>query len=214
MKEKLDTEILLKPFKDFYFKYKNWILGVTVIVVLVVSLSVLTVVRLKQTRKYVFERISMAEGYLYQKNFTEGYKILDEIITRYKNSKYGGYAMYIKASYLYENGDYNSALQICKDILKIKKPKSVIVPASYMLGICYMSVKDYDNAIKVFKEITEKFADSFYTPRVYEVLAMCYEIVGNNSEALKIYEKMNTLYPNTYWSDLAQKKLAEIEGEK
>lgn len=207
MKQQFNIEILLKPLKDFYLKYKNWIIAVTSTVGLVVLLLIIVVIRLHQTKQYVLQRLLTAEAYLYQKNFADGYKILDEIVNHYKNTKYAGYAMYLKANSLYENKDYISAKSLYENIIKINKPKSVIVPSMYMLGLCLMNLSSFDEAINWFNKIVQKYADSIYTPRVYEMLALCYEQTGDTQSAKSVYEKMNVLYPGSYWSTIAQKKL-------
>lgn len=210
MQKQIDIQVLLKPILRFYSKYRNWIIGIGTGLGLVILLVVIVVIRLQQTRQYALQRLLIAEGYLYQKNFNEGYKILDELISHYKNSKYAGYAMYIKASYLYENKDFTSAKSMCQQILQINKPKTVIIPTMYILGLCYMNLLDFNNAIDIFNKIVQKFTDSFYTPRVYEVLALCYEHIGDIQSAKAVYEKMNVLYPGSYWSDIAQRKLSTM----
>lgn len=211
MNNKTPTDLIISNLKQQYLKYKNWIISIVSAVVVTIIVIIFVVSRLQQTKQYFAQRIALAEGYLYQKNFTEAYKILDEIAQHYKNSKYAGYAMYLKASSLYENKDYVSAKQICLDILKIKKPKTIIVPTMYMLGLCYMSLFDFNNAITVFNEIVQKYADSYYTPRVYEILALCYEMMNDIQNAKSVYEKMNILFPNSYWSNIAQQKLTQIK---
>jgi TolA-binding protein len=202
------TEIFLQIIKNFYEKYKNWIIGIGTGVIISVLLVVIMIYRIKQTKEYVSQRLLVAESYIYQKNFNEVYKILDEIINHYKNSKHAGYAMFLKANVLYDNKDFVQAKQVCIDFLKIKKPKSVVVPMMYILGQSYLALNDFDNAINVFNEITQKYVEHYYTPRVYESLTFCYELKGDTQSARSIYEKMNILYPNSYWSNIAQQKLA------
>jgi len=208
MKQKLSGEIFLQLLKKFYERYKNWIIGIGTVLIISIVLAVIIVFRIKQTKEYVSQRIIIAESYIYQKNFNEAYKILDEIISHYKNSKYAGYAMYLKANALYDNNDFDKVKQICIDFLKLKKPKSVVVPMMYILGQSYVALNDLDNAIKVFSDITQKYVEHYYTPRVYESLAFCYELKGDTQSSKSIYEKMNILYPNSYWSNIAQQKLA------
>ena len=207
MQQKITTEFFLQLIKNFYKKYKNWIIGIASVLLITVLLAVIIIFRMKHAKEYVSQRLLFAESFLYQRNFDEANKILDEIINNYKNSKYAGYAMYLKANVLYDNKDFVQAKQVCIDFLKIRKPKYVVVPMLYILGHCYLALNDFDNAIEIFNEITQKYVEHFYTPRVYESLALCYELKGDLQSARNVYEKMNVLYPNSYWSEIAQQKL-------
>jgi len=207
MQQKITTEFFLQLIKNFYKKYKNWIIGIASVLLITVLLAVIIIFRMKHAKEYVSQRLLFAESFLYQRNFNEANKILDEIINNYKNSKYAGYAMYLKANVLYDNKDFVQAKQVCIDFLKIRKPKYVVVPMLYILGHCYLALNDFDNAIEIFNEITQKYVEHFYTPRVYESLALCYELKGDFQSARNVYEKMNVLYPNSYWSEIAQQKL-------
>lgn len=196
--------------KEFYDRYRNWIIGITTAVGIVVALAIIFLIRMKQTREYVENQIVISESHLYQKNYSEAYKILDNIITHYRRTKYAGYAMYLKAKSLYENKDFESTIKLCLEILKIKKPKSVIVPTMYLLGLSYTAINNYDEAIKIFNQIIQNYPNHFYCARVYESLAICYELKGDTQSAKSVYEKMNLLYPGTYWSELAQQKISKL----
>lgn len=209
-KKDIVLETLQKLVVEFYNKYKNWIIGITSSVGIVTLLIIIFFVRMKQTKEYVQNQIVISESYLYQKNFVEAYKILDNIITHYKKTKYAGYAMYLKAKSLYDNQDFESSIKLCTEILKFKKPKSVVVPTMYLLGQSYVAVNNYDDAIKVYNEIITNYPNHFYTARVYESLALCYELKGDTKSAKTIYEKMNLLYPGTYWSEIAQQKISKL----
>ncbi|MCX7941002.1 MAG: tetratricopeptide repeat protein [Endomicrobia bacterium] len=202
-------EIFSKIFQ-FYNKHKNWIIGISATLGIIIAITIIFVIRTRQTREYVHQQIALSEGYLYRQNYVEAYKILDNIITHYKNTRYATYAMYLKANSLFENKEFNVAKDLCVQILKIRKPKTIITPSMYLLGQCYLALGNYEEAIKVFNEIIQNYANHFYSARVYESLAICYELKGDTTSAKSIYEKMNVLYPGSYWSQLAQQKISKL----
>jgi len=203
-------EQILKPAIELYNKYQNIVIGIAGGLVLIIVLSVLTITRLQQTQKRNWEKISIAQSYLHNKMYAEGFKLLDEIINSSKNSKYSAYAMYIKASFLtdeLDNSDYRVAKDLCLKILEINKPKSIIPHTLYLLGQCYQNLGDFTNAINTYNNFISKYSNHFLTPRVYESLAITYELADDKENVRNIYDKMNILYPGSYWSNLAQQKL-------
>lgn len=209
MEQKLSFEVFLEPLKNLFQKYKNLIISISTLVGVIIFVLVLILVRIKKADEYFNQKILLAENSFYSKKFEEGYKILDEIISNYKNTKYAAFAMYLKAVYLYDAKDFDTVKNLCLDILKIKKPKSIIVPTMYILGLSYFNLHNFNEAIKVFDEVIKKYPDHFYTPRIYETMAMCYEAVGDLQNAKAVYEKMNVLYPGSYWSNISQGKIVK-----
>ncbi|MEN3014254.1 MAG: tetratricopeptide repeat protein [Endomicrobiia bacterium] len=207
MQQKIYFEVFLKPFKEFFQKYKNLIISISATISAVFLVVILLIVRSHKANEYFLQRITVAENSLYSKKFEEGYKVLDEIISTYKKTKYAAIAMYIKATYLYDSKDFETVKNLCLEILKIKKPKSIIVPTMYILGLCHFNLSNFNEAIKIFDEIIKKYPDHFYTPRIYETMALCYEAKGDQQNAKAIYEKMNILYPGSYWSNISQNKI-------
>ncbi len=207
MKQNFDFIIIYKPIVDFYKKYQNWILGIVSGCTLIIVLTIIVVVRLKQTQHRAWEKISVAQGYFYQKNFNEGYKFLDEVINNYRNTKYAGYAMYLKATTLYDNKDFVATKELCKKIIQLKKPKVVQPFAMYLLGQSYQNLAEFNSAIEVYNKIIKTFPNHFIVPKVYESLANVYLLVGDTENAKNVFDKMNILYPASYWSNIAQKNL-------
>jgi tetratricopeptide (TPR) repeat protein len=203
-------EQILTPVIKFYNKYQNIILGVLGAIVLIIVFTIITITRLQQTQKRNWEKISLAQSYIYNKMYVEGFKLLDEIINTSKNSKYSAYAMYIKASFLtdeLDNSDYATAKDLCLKILELKKPKTLLPHTLYLLGQCYQNLGDFTNAVKTYNEFISKYPNHFLTPRVYESLAITYDLAGDKENVKNIYDKINILYPGSYWSSIAQKKL-------
>ena len=193
--------------KDFYEKYKNWIISVGFSLILISFLVIVVMMKLHQTKVRAEEKIAVAESYFYTGRFDDGMRLLDEIINTYKNTKYFSYAMYLKANFLYEHKNFEQAKKICLEILSFKKTKNIIVPTMYILAQCYQNLNNFDEAIKVFNDIVKEFPDHYLTPRVYESLGFCYELKGDLQKAKEVYERMNILYPGTYWASIAQQKL-------
>ncbi len=205
-KEFLEEKIL-KPALELYNKYQNIIIGIVGGIVLVVILAIMTITRLQQTQKRNWEKIAIAQAYLHNKMYSEGFKLLDEIISSSKRAKYSTYAMYTKSTFLFENNDFATAKDLCLKILEVNKPKSIIPHTLYLLGQCYQNLGDSKNAISTYNIFISKYATHYLTPRVYESLAVTYELVGDKENARNVYDKMNILYPGSYWSNLAQQKL-------
>ncbi len=198
---------ILDLIKEFYEKYRNWILSISVVVGIIIFVSLATIIKIKQTKARAQEKIATVESLIYQNRKEDALKILDEIISGYKKPKYKGYAMYLKANFLYEEGNFQQAKEVCLNFLNLKKPKAFILPIMYILAQCYLSLNDFDEAIKIYNEIIQKYPEHYLTARVYESLAICYEFKGDIQNAKQIYERMNILYPGSYWSEISQQKL-------
>ncbi|MFN3550839.1 MAG: tetratricopeptide repeat protein, partial [Endomicrobiia bacterium] len=122
-------------------------------------------------------------------------------------SKYAGYALYLKANFLYEKGDFQQAKEVCLNFLNFKKPKTFILPMMYILAQCFLNLNNFDEAIKIYNEIIQKYPEHYLIARIYESLAICYELKGDIQSSKQIYERMNILYPGSYWAEIAQQKL-------
>lgn len=211
--EILQKEVL-QPLLNFYNKYQNIIIAIAGSLLLITVLAVITITRTNQIQKRNWEKIAMAQAYLYQKMYNEGFKLLDEIISTSKNSQYTSYALYTKATFLINNGDFATGKELCTKILEIKKSKSLIPHTLYLLGLCYQNLADTKNAIGTYNDFISKYPSHYLTPRVYESLALVYQSIGDIENAKNTYDKLNILYPGSYWSALAQKKLSLLQQTK
>ncbi|MCX7957006.1 MAG: tetratricopeptide repeat protein [Endomicrobia bacterium] len=208
MVKQIDYSLLLVPIQEFFKKHKNLLIIIFSSLAAVVFLVLIIVMRINKNRENFFQKITLAENYLYYKKTEDAFKILDELISLYGKSKFNSYAMYLKAVYLYEQKDFSKTLELCNRILEINKPKTLIVPTMYIKAMCNLNIGKIEDTINILNNIILKYPNHFYIPRVYESLLLCYELTGNKEKAKSIYEKINILYPGSYWSNLLQQKMS------
>lgn len=114
-------------------------------------------------------------------------------------------ALYGRAMYLQESGDYDRAIQDYTQILKIN-PRNK--NAHYNLGyIHYTYLKVYNQAIKHYDNAIASdpdYAEAYYSR------GLCYEAVGNLGAARSDYEKSLQLRPGYELPQLGLKRIAAI----
>jgi tetratricopeptide (TPR) repeat protein len=114
-------------------------------------------------------------------------------------------ALYGRAMFLQENGDYDRAIQDYTQILKIN-PRNK--NAHYNLGyVHYTYLKVYSQAIKHYDDAIA--ADPNYAEAYYS-RGLCYEAVGNIGAAQTDYEKSLQLRPGYELPQLGLKRIAAI----
>lgn len=114
-------------------------------------------------------------------------------------------ALYGRALFLQENGDYDRAIQDYTQILKIN-PRNK--NAHYNLGyLHYTYLKVYNQAIKHYDDAIA--ADPNYAEAYYS-RGLCYEAVGNIGAAKQDYEKSLQLKPGYELPQLGLKRIAAI----
>lgn len=114
-------------------------------------------------------------------------------------------ALYGRALFLQENGDYDRAIQDYTQILKIN-PRNK--NAHYNLGyVHYTYLKVYSQAIKHYDDaiaVDPNYAEAYYSR------GLCYEAVGNIGAAKADYEKSLQLRPGYELPQLGLKRIAAI----
>lgn len=114
-------------------------------------------------------------------------------------------ALYGRALFLQENGEYDRAIQDYTQILKIN-PRNK--NAHYNLGyIHYTYLKVYNQAIKHYDDAIASdpnYAEAYYSR------GLCYEAVGNIGAAKADYEKSIQLRPGYELPQLGLKRIAAI----
>lgn len=114
-------------------------------------------------------------------------------------------ALYGRAMFLQENGDYDRAIQDYTQILKIN-PRNK--NAHYNLGyVHYTYLKVYSQAIKHYDDAIA--ADPNYAEAYYS-RGLCYEAVGNIDAAIADYQKSLQLKPGYELPQLGLKRIAAI----
>lgn len=114
-------------------------------------------------------------------------------------------ALYGRALFLQENGDYDRAIQDYTQILKLN-PRNK--NAHYNLGyLHYTYLKVYSQAIKHYDDaiaVDPNYAEAYYSR------GLCYEAVGNLGAAKADYEKSIQLKPGYELPLLGLKRIAAI----
>jgi len=197
-------------------EHKDTVISVGIIFTVIAVVIIYFLIHYSSFKKSVWEKISIAEGYVYNNMPNDAIKILDEIINESPNSKSKHilYVKLLKGDVLYNIGNYKDAIVLYKDIINAGKPPNIVPFAYSGLGYSYENIGNYPEAITIYTEFLEKFGEHFYAPRIYESLARVYTLSGSLIQAKQTYEKIITLYPGTNWAKKAQEEISKFPQEK
>lgn len=150
-------------------------------------------------------------------------KFFNSVIDNYPNSKYNDDAIYYKAQLLFENGEFEKAINNFS--LLISKRRGRFTPNAYLKrATAYYNVRQYDNSIKDYKKLISEFSSHKVAQQslipLQEVLSiqnrsseferylsMFKQANPNNTSTERIeYEAAKTLYFNQNY-ELAKDKL-------
>lgn len=94
---------------------------------------------------------------------------------------------------LYDNGDYNGAVEQYKKALEIDKKSSL---ANYEISMTYLALKDYEKAIEHSDNIIS--AKSDYMEQAYILKGSALDLMGKPKEAINTYNKGIKKFPNNH----------------
>ncbi|MBN1621774.1 MAG: tetratricopeptide repeat protein [Endomicrobiales bacterium] len=200
------TELLInsvywvKENRTLFLSIAGTVLGIA-------ALSLFFFTRYYELKVRASDKLSIAQGQLYQGQTDQALAILNEIITRYSNSAVASQARILKANYLISIQNYNEAENIIKPAIEKGKPNTVIPLAMNILGLAQENSQKYPDAIETYKAFIDKFPNHFLAPKALESLARNYEMNQSIPEAISTYEKMANLYPNTGWAQKANERI-------
>ncbi|MHB9155277.1 MAG: YfgM family protein [Endomicrobiales bacterium] len=199
---------------DFVVAAVTWIrenrsvfLSVAGTCLLILALGTFFLVRLETLKVRAADRLSMAEGMMYQGQPDQGLKLLDEIITRYSRTVAASRARMVKADYLVSRKQYDDAEKAILPVVENGVPKTIIPLAMSVLGTIREDAGKYKEAIALCTSFLDTYPEHFLAPRIYESLGRLYELSGSTAEAKATYEKLATLYPASPWAQQAQERV-------
>lgn len=204
-------EIVLKII--FWIKNnKQVFIGAASTVGIICFFAVFLFMRLNTMKTRSADKLSMAQGMIYQGQIDNGMKVLDEIISQYSRTESSFKARLLKAEYLILEKKYEEAEKAVFPVVLNGKPKNIIPLAAVVLGTIQEDRTKFTEAVQTYNSFLSKYSDHFLAPKVYESLGRVYEMLGSKQEAKNAYEKLSTLYPATGWAQRAQEKIAEISS--
>jgi predicted negative regulator of RcsB-dependent stress response len=189
-------------------------LSVAGIVTGLIVFAVFFIYRMQTLKTSAADRLSMAQGMLYQGQKDQAFGVFDEIITGYGKTGIAVQAALIKADYLMGQKNYAEAEKTLLPLTARTTPKEMIPLAYIVLGAAQENSGKYDEAIKTYNDYLAKYSAHFVTPKVYESLSRIYEIKGDYQNAAVNYERIVALYPNSPWSQRAQERAGVLSSAK
>ena len=110
---------------------------------------------------------------------------------------------------LYRNGQYEKAIQVCQEELKIYSSDQVNKKLDSYTVMCWSLIRleRYDEVIKYGKEALSVFS---YDQRIIETLGEAYFFKGDYLSGLKYFEQYAVLNPTGQWIQHAYYYMGEI----
>jgi tetratricopeptide (TPR) repeat protein len=110
---------------------------------------------------------------------------------------------------LYRNGQYERAIEVCREELKVYGPDQVNKKLDSYTVMCWSLIRlqRYDEVIKTGKEALSVFS---YDQRIIETMGEAYFFKGDNLNALKYFEQYAVLNPTGQWIQNAYYYMGEI----
>lgn len=164
-------------------------------------------VRFHTINASALDRLSIAQGQLFQGQVDKGIGMLNEVIERYGSSSIAHKARLLKADYLFNQQKYSEAEEILKPVANGGKPEELVPIALLDLGTAQENLQKFDDAITSYNKFLEKYPSHFFASKTYESLARVYEIKRSVPDAVSTYERIVSLYPGSGWATKAQERL-------
>jgi len=186
-------------------------IAVTVLVVFILSIFFFT--RYHAIGQRAQDRLSIARGQLAQGHGDQGLALLNEILTKYPDTRASTEARLTKVEYLIIQKNYDEAEKTVLPVVESGKPATVVPLAYVTLGAIQEDSEKFKEAIQTYTRFLDRYPDHFLVPRVYESLGRVNELTASVQDAKAAYEKLATLYPATGWARHAQDRLAILSGQ-
>lgn len=132
----------------------------------------------------------------------------DAFFKKYAGSVAGTLAKAKYADIFYSEGDYNSAVDLYKKLLKAVNGDSALRSMALSgLANSYEALKKYDDAIKTFEEIVEE-KSSVKTAEALFHLGILYELQGNKEKSREAFQKIVSYHSDSIYLNVAKEKTA------
>lgn len=148
--------------------------------------------------------------------FTEATKLLAEVTSRWGRSEAGGWATVRKADILRLTREYETAIEVYKEVLKAREWKGALwTEALYGMGLCRMDQGKWAEANILFERIYALYeAYTDWSAKAYLKSAECLEKLGHKDKAISCLQRMlsKRLFQNLPEAELARKELQRLGG--
>ena len=126
-------------------------------------------------------------------------------------------SMFYDAMSLYSQSEYESALEIYKNILSQKSLKNeaenkIYQKAHFEIGRTYFKMGQYNEAIEAFSLLIKKFPQSDLSVNALYHLAMIYEVKKQFDKAKSYYQKVISLAAKEEIGKQASRRLKNLES--
>ncbi|HOK57149.1 MAG TPA: tetratricopeptide repeat protein [bacterium] len=138
-------------------------------------------------------KIRIAYCYFYQKKYSDGFQILEEIIQEYPSTTFSADAQFAKASiYHIIIKDYEKAINEYEKMIKYY-PDDWRVKNSLVLtkiASCYLENKEYDKSIEIYKKISSEYKNTPFEKYADLMIEFVNEYIKKGKEVpLEIIQK-------------------------
>lgn len=103
---------------------------------------------------------------------------------------------YLQALTCYQNGDYEAAIQLFRQLLNEDKDHELADNAQYWIGECFYSMKQYKRAIVEFENVFS-FKNSNKEDDAQFKLGLCYAAMGEREQAVDEFQRLIDYYPQS-----------------
>ncbi len=207
IKEDELTAIFMK-ITDFFSKRKKEAIALGILIVFVLVLwgaySIIEISKIKKDNKSYVKILELS------KTKEEALKNSKEILALAKNGILSSCGYFILSEYYIEDGKYNKALSILKE-LPDKKNISGFKKSVLMLEIFYSQGK-YNDVVELYRAgKLNKFFDKeeFPADELLYFIALSYEKLNQIDGAKAVWEKIKSDYPYSDKAMIASRKLME-----
>lgn len=140
----------------------------------------------------------------------EAIKALNELQSKFRNSRYSDDAQYLIGWIYFQQGNFNSAIQNYL-VLFDKYPKSPINPiAYYSIGDSYFNLGDYDSAINYYTQLIDKYPNTKYVFDAINGIQYCYLAKDEPDNAVNLIDIYIQNNPDSKFADQILFKKGEI----
>jgi len=138
---------------------------------------------------------------LFKESYRQALNEYQQVINKYKWSKWTKPARFYKAVCLSQLEEYDAAKSAFEEFLQ-KYPKHLLASSALQgLAQIYEEKDDFKEAIKTYKRIIQEYPESFNVNYAWLSIGRCYEEIGDLRKAKEAYGKVAS---NSSWADDAR----------
>ncbi|MFH1134533.1 MAG: tol-pal system protein YbgF [Pseudomonadota bacterium] len=119
-------------------------------------------------------------------------------------------ADYKIAEALYKRQAFPAAQEKFKDFVANHGNSEFAPAAQFFVGECLYNQQKYEEAILEYQKVVKKFPKSMRVPGALFKQAFAFLSIGDKTSAKLLFQKVMREHPKSYWSGVAEKKLATL----